>query len=190
MTGSKPSGIEYQRMISGELYLPADPELAAARARARDLEFRFNHTPPGEPERRLAILRQLFGSTGQGLEIEPTLHVDYGLNIHLGDGFYANSNCVMLDVAEIRIGQGTMLASAVQLLTATHPVNPVARASGRELGFPITIGNRVWLGGGVIVGPGVSIGNDAVVGAGSVVVKDLPDGVVAVGNPARVVRKV
>lgn len=190
MTSHVPTGIEYQRMISGELYLSEDPELVAARARARALTFRFNHTPPDRPEERSAILRELFGSTGEHFEIEPTLHVDYGINIHIGQRFYANANCVLLDVAEIRIGDDTMLAPGVQLLTATHPVDPVVRTSGRELGFPITIGRRVWLGGGVIVGPGVTIGDDVVVGSGAVVIKDLPDGVVAVGNPARVVRSI
>ena len=185
-----PTGAEYQRMIRGEPYRPADPELVAARARARSLTHRFAQTPPEQGERRSAILRELFGSTGEHLEIEPTLHVDYGINIHLGDGFYANANCVLLDVAEIRIGRDTMFGPAVQLLTATHPVDPQERISGRELGFPITIGERVWLGGGVIVGPGVTIGDDVVVGSGAVVIHDLPPGVVAVGNPARVVREV
>lgn len=185
-----PTGIEFQRMISGEPYLSEDPELVAARARARSLAFRFNHTRPEEGAARRELLRALMGSTGQRFEIEPTLHVDYGFNIHLGEGFYANANCVMLDVAEIRIGRDTMFGPAVQLLTATHPVDPQERISGRELGFPISIGDRVWLGGGVIVGPGVTIGDDVVVGSGAIVVKDLPSGVVAVGNPARVVRTV
>jgi maltose O-acetyltransferase len=185
-----PTGIEFQRMISGELYLSGDPELVAARAHARSLEFRFNHTPPDQADERHRILRELFGSTGHHLEIEPTLHVDYGFNIHVGDGFYANANCVLLDVAPIRIGTGTMFGPGVQLLTATHPIDPVERLSGRELGYPITIGSRVWLGGGVIVGPGVTIGDDVVIGSGAVVVKDLPDRVVAVGNPARVVREI
>ncbi len=190
MSAPLPTGIEYQKMIAGELYLPADPELTAARERARSLEFRYNHTPPAQVEVRQAIMRELLGSTGPTFEIEPNLHVDYGVNIHLGDGFYANAHCVLLDVAEIRIGAGTMFGPGVQLLTATHPVDPTERLSGRELGFPITIGKRVWLGGGVIVGPGLTIGDDVVVGSGAVVVKDLPDGVVAVGNPARVVRSV
>ena len=190
MTAPRPSGIEYQRMISGQMYLPSDPELVGARRRARSLEFRFNHTPPEQADERRAILRELFGSTGRRFEVEPSLHVDYGVNIHIGQNFYANAHCVLLDVAEIRIGDDTMFAPAVQLLTATHPVDPVARTSGRELGFPITIGHRVWLGGGVIVGPGVTIGDDVVVGAGAVVVKDLPAGSVAVGNPARVVRTI
>ena len=183
------TGVEYQRMIAGELYAPGDPELVAARARARSLEFRFNHTPPERADERDRILRELLGTVGESVEIEPTLHCDYGVNIHLGDHFYANANCVLLDVAEIRIGNQVMLAPGVQLLTATHPVDAVERTSGRELGFPITIGNRVWLGGGVIVGPGVTIGDDVVVGSGAVVVKDLAAGVVAVGNPARIVRE-
>ena len=155
---------------------------------ARDLEFRFNHTPPTQPDARNALIRDLFGSIGEPFEIEPPLHVDYGINIHIGDGFYANASCVLLDVAPIHIGSQTMLAPAVQLLTATHPVDAAERVSGRELGHSIRIGDRVWLGGGVIVCPGVTIGNDVVVGAGAVVISDLPDGVVAVGNPARVVR--
>jgi maltose O-acetyltransferase len=185
-----PTGIEFQRMISGEPYLSDDPELVAARRRARSLAFRFNHTPPEQADTRRSLLRELLGSTGERFEIEPTLHVDYGFNIHLGEGFYANANCVLLDVAQIRIGRDTMFGPAVQLLTATHPVDPQERISGRELGYGITIGERVWLGGGVIVGPGVTIGDDVVVGSGAVVVKDLPAGVVAVGSPARVVRTV
>ena len=184
-----PTGIEYQRMIAGELYAPSDLELGEVRKWARDLEFRFNHTPPTQPDARRALLRDLFGSVGEPIEIEPTLHVDYGINIHIGDGFYANANCVMLDVAPIHIGSQTMFAPGVQVLTATHPVDPVERVSGRELGYAISIGSRVWLGGGVVVCPGVTIGDDVVVGAGSVVVRDLPDRVIAVGNPARVIRE-
>ena len=185
-----PTGVEYQRMISGQLYRPTDPELTDVRLRARKLEFAFNHTPPDQLSERESLIRQLFGAIGQRFEIEPTIHVDYGCNISVGEDFYANANCVLLDVAPIRIGAQTMLAPGVQLATATHPVDPQERTSGRELGMPITIGNRVWLGAGVIVGPGVTIGNDVVVGAGAVIVKDLPDGVVVVGNPARVLRTI
>jgi maltose O-acetyltransferase len=184
-----PTGTEYQRMIAGEPYAPSDLELGEVRAWARDLEFRFNHTPPTQPEARRALIRDLFGTIGEPFEIEPTLHVDYGINIHVGDRFYANANCVMLDVAPIHIGSETMLAPGVQLLTATHPVDAAERVSGRELGLPIRIGKRVWLAGGAIVCPGVTIGDDVVVGAGSVVVHDLPDRTVAVGNPARVIRR-
>ena len=182
-----PTGDEYRLMIAGELYLPADPELVALRGWAREQLLRFNTTPPAS---RRGVLRELFGSTGEQFEVEYGLHVDYGINIHLGERFYANANTVMLDVAPVRVGDDTMFGPGVQLLTATHPVDPVARISGRELGFPITIGSRVWLGGGVIAGPGVTIGDDTVVGSGAVVVKDLPARVVAVGNPARIVRAV
>jgi maltose O-acetyltransferase len=181
-----PTGVEYQLMLAGEPYLSSDPELVALRAWARTVLLEFNRTPP---ESRARVLRQLFGSAGEHVEFEYGLHVDYGINIHLGERFYANANCTMLDVAEIRIGDDTMFGPGVQLLTATHPVDAAERISGRELGFPITIGSRVWLGGGVIVGPGVSIGDDCVIGSGAVVIKDLPPRVVAVGNPARIVRE-
>lgn len=177
-------------MVAGEPYLSADPQLAALRLWARSLVHRFNHTPPHEEGLKSALLAELFGSIGGACTIEPGLHVDYGLHIRIGRNFYANANCVMLDVAAISIGDDTMFGPAVQLLTATHPVEPQERISGRELGVPIMIGSRVWLGGGVIVGPGVTIADDTVVGSGAVVVRDLPAGVVAVGNPARVIREV
>lgn len=184
----KPSGPEYQLMISGQLYAPDDPELQAYRNQTKHQLWRFNHAAPG-PE-RIGVLAELFGSGGEGAYVEPWLHVDYGCNIHVGRNFYANANCVLLDVAEIRIGDDVMLAPMVGLYTATHPVDPQERISGRELGYPITLGDRVWLGGGVSVAPGVTIGADTVVGAGSVVTKDLPPRVVAVGNPARVIRTI
>ena len=177
-------------MVAGKPYRPADPELSALRLRARSLVFRFNHTPPSQEAARQSLLAELFGSLAGPCTIEAGLHVDYGMNIHIGTDFYANAGCVMLDVAPIRIGDGTMFGPAVQLLAATHPVDPAQRTSGLEMGAAITLGRRVWLGGGVVVGPGVTIGDDTVVGSGSVVVKDLPAGVVAVGNPARPVRSV
>ena len=189
MTG-QPWGREFDRMVEGELYDPADPELVTMRAAARLLTHRFNHTPPGQGEARAALLRQLLGSVGDSCTIEPSLHVDYGRNISVGDRCYANANNVWLDVAPIRIGDDTMLGPGVQLLAATHPTDPAARTSGLEQGLPIRLGDAVWLGGGVIVGPGVTIGDGTVVGAGSVVVRSLPAGVIAVGNPARVLRSV
>lgn len=185
----KPGGSEYRKMIAGELYRPSDPELLAYRQQAREILHRFNTLGPAQAQTRRDVLRDLFGSVGCDPWVEQRLHVDYGCNIHVGDRFYANANCVLLDVAEIRIGDDAMLAPAVGLYTATHPLDAATRVSGVELGFPITIGNRVWLGAGVIVCPGVTIGDDVVVGAGAVVTKDLPDRVVAVGNPARVVRE-
>ncbi len=183
-----PSGEQYRRMISGQLYDPRDEELVALVARAKLLTYRFNQTPPEPRSQRTALLKELFGSVGEQIEVEPRLYVDIGLNIHVGERFYANTNCVLLDVAEIRIGDDVWLAPGVQLLTATHPVDPQERTSGLELAAPITLGHRVWLGAGALVGPGVTIGDDTVVGFGAVVVKDLPPRVVAVGNPARAIR--
>lgn len=185
----KPSGTEYQKMISGQLYRPDDPELVAYRVHTRTVMDRFNSAAATDAPARVAALRELFGSAGADLWVEQRLHVDYGCNIHVGDRFYANANCVFLDVAEIRIGDDVMLAPAVGLYTATHPLDAATRISGQELGYPITIGDRVWIGGGVTVCPGVTIGEETVIGAGAVVTKDLPARVVAVGNPARVVKE-
>ena len=181
---------EREKMIAGELYRPDDPELVQLRLRARRLTRLFNATTEEEPERRQELLRELFGTLPDPVEIEPPFRCDYGLNIHAGPGLFINFGCVILDVAEVHIGSGVMLAPNVQILSATHPLDPEERQSCWELGKPIRNANRVWLGGGVIVCPGVTIGDDAVIGAGSVVTRDIPAGVVAVGNPAREVRRV
>lgn len=175
------------RMLAGELYLADDPAIQAELARAEDLMERFNaSTRTGGG--RAAILRELLGSVGDGVTVRPPLRVDYGSRVHIGAGTFVNYDCVMLDVAPIRIGARCQIAPRVQLLTATHPLDPDARRAGWESGAPITIGDNVWLGGGVIVCPGVTIGDDTVVGAGAVVTRDLPAGVLAVGVPARVLR--
>jgi maltose O-acetyltransferase len=176
-------------MLRGELYLAGDPELVAARVRARRLWQRFNSTDPGDPAGARALLGELLGSIGTDAWIEAPFHCDYGAQITLGDAVFINMSCVFLDPAPIVIGARAQLGPGVQLLTATHPLGATARTAGPELARPITIGPRAWLGGGVIVGPGVTIGADTVVGAGSVVVRDLPAGVVAVGNPCRVLRR-
>lgn len=177
-------------MLRGELYLSDDPTLVADRARARDLIHRYNHSGQSEQAERDRLLRSLLGSVGDGVVIEPPFRCDYGSPISIGDGTFVNYDCVMLDVAPIRIGAACQIATRVQLLAATHPIDPVARRIGWEYGQPITIGDNVWLGGGVIVCPGVTIGDDTVVGAGSVVTRDLPGGVVAFGAPARVRRRI
>jgi maltose O-acetyltransferase len=186
---ARSAGRQFRRMVGGELYDPADPELVALRGTARSLTHRFNHTPPDQGGTRSALLRELFSAVGPACTIEPTLHVDYGCNISVGERCYANANNVWLDVAPIRIGDDAMLGPGVQLLTATHPTDRAERTAGLELGLAITLGDAVWLGGAVIVCPGVTIGDGTVVGAGSVVVQSLPAGVVAVGNPARIVRR-
>jgi maltose O-acetyltransferase len=180
---------ERDKMLRGELYLASAPELTAARARARDLWQRLNALPAGAGEERAALLRELLGSVGPGATIEPPFYCDYGTQIHLGADVFVNFNCVLLDPAPIHIGDQTMLAPNVQLLTADHPRDAETRVAGRELARPIAIGPRVWIGAGSIVCPGVSIGADTTIGAGSVVVRNVPPGVVAAGNPCRVVRQ-
>ena len=177
-------------MLRGELYLASDPEIQADLARAQDLMERYNATLDSERDERARLLRELLGELGDGVAIRPPFHCDYGRYISIGAGTFVNYGCAMLDVAPIRIGAACQLATHVQLLTATHPVDPSARRLGWEYAQPITIGDNVWLGGGAIVCPGVSIGDDTVVGAGAVVTRDLPAGVVAYGNPARVQREI
>ena len=178
-----------ERMLAGELYQADDPEIAADSLRAMTLTERFNATPAADPAARRRLLTELFDSYGENSEIRPPLYVDYGYQTTVGAGTFANFGLVILDVARVRIGDDVQIGPNVQLLTATHPLEPGPRREKWESAEPITIGDNVWLGGGVIVCPGVTIGADTVVGAGSVVTTDLPAGVLAVGVPARVVRQ-
>jgi len=180
---------ERERMLNGELYLAADPELVAARLRARRLARLYNATTEEEPGRRREMLRELFGAVGGVCEVEPPFRCDYGANIEVGDNFYANFDCVILDCNRVRIGRDVKFGPRVQVLTATHPVDPVQRASGRELAHAIAIGDGVWVGAGAIIGPGVTVGEGSTIGAGSVVVRDVPPDVVAAGVPCRVLRR-
>lgn len=178
------------RMLRGELYLADDPELIAERATAQALLERYNRTPDADDEERDRLLRDLLGEVGDGVVVKPTFRCDYGSYISIGSATFVNYDCVMLDVCPIRIGSACQIATRVQLLAATHPIDPDPRRRGWESGSPITIGDNVWLGGGVIVCPGVTIGDDTVVGAGAVVTRDLPAGVVAFGTPAVVHREI
>jgi maltose O-acetyltransferase len=178
-----------QRMLAGDPYIHDDPELVADWLRCALLVREYNMSSPAEPERRAELLRTLLGSVGAGTVIRSPLHCDYGYQTTIGARSFANWNLTLLDVGRITIGDDVQLGPNVQLLTATHPVQPGPRRDKWEAAEPITIGHNVWLGGGVIVLPGVTIGPDTVVGAGAVVTKDLPAGVVAVGNPARIVRE-
>jgi maltose O-acetyltransferase len=180
---------EREKMLAGEFYDPLDPELVAARARARDLCWDLNATRDRDEAIRRRILTELFGTGGDSVWMQPPFYCDYGSNIHLGTRVFFNFNCVVLDVAEVRIGDFTLFAPGVQILTATHPLDAVLRRT-RENAKPITIGSDVWVGGGAIICPGVTVGDRAVIGAGSVVTKDVPAGVVAFGNPCRVVREI
>ena len=179
-----------ERKSSGERYQGDDPVLGADRDRAYRLSLQLNTLPTGEDAARRAVLAQLLGTLGQDASLVPPLRVDYGYNVHLGDRAFVNFDAVLLDVAPIVIGADCQLATRVQLLTATHPIDAAARATRWEWGEPITLEDGVWLGGGVIVLPGVTIGEGTVVGAGAIVTRDLPAGVVAAGNPARVLREI
>lgn len=178
-----------ERMLAGELYIADDPEIIADLDRAARLTERFNRSAADDPEGRLAALRELLGSVGEETWVRPPFHCDYGWQTHLGPRCFVNFNAVFLDVARITIGADVQIGPNVQLLTATHPVEAEPRRAKWEAAKPITIGDNVWLGGGVIVLAGVTIGDNTVVGAGAVVTRDLPANVVAVGNPARVVRE-
>jgi maltose O-acetyltransferase len=178
------------KMLAGELYLATDPELVAADLRAQNLLFRFNLTPPDARDERRALLVDLFGSFGDSAVVRPSFRCDYGSNITIGEGTFINYDCVFLDCNCIVIGREVQIAPRVQIYTATHPLDPATRRSSLEFALPVVVHDGVWLGGGVIVCPGVTIGENTVVGAGSVVTRDLPAGVLAVGNPCRVLRPI
>ena len=176
-------------MLAGELYDPFDPELVAARTRARDLCQDLNATRESEEEQRRGILRQLFGAGGETVWMQPPFFCDYGSNIELGERVFFNFNCIVLDVCRVRIGSFSLFGPAVQIYTPMHPVEAELRRR-QEFGKPVEIGSDVWVGGAAIILPGVTIGSRAVIGAGSVVTRDVPEGVFAAGNPCRVLREI
>jgi len=178
-----------ERMLAGDLYRADDPVLQAEQRHAATLLAEYNRSPATDGAQRRLLLGDLLGTLGDDVEIRPPFHCDYGWQTHVGARTFVNVGLVALDVARITIGKDVQLGPYVQLLTPTHPLDAQRRREGWEAALPITIGDNVWLGGGVIVCPGVTIGDSTVVGAGSVVVDDLPPGVLAVGNPARVVRE-
>lgn len=175
---------EKQKMLAGELYLASDPALLLDRQRARGLTRMYNDSLESEISQRAVVLKRLFGASGEGCEVEPPFQCDYGYNIYVGQRFYANYGCVVLDVCPVRIGDDCMLGPGVHIYTATHPLDPSLRRSKLEYGLPVNIGNNVWIGGRAVILPGVSIGDEAVVAAGAVVTRDVPPGVLVMGNPA------
>jgi maltose O-acetyltransferase len=181
---------EKQKMLAGELYLANDSELAADAQRAADLLDRYRQTASRDRATQRQILRALFGRVGEQPSIVPPFYCDYGSHIYIGDRFYMNYGGVILDCNEVQIGDDVLCGPYVQIYAAYHPTDPAERLTGRELAGPIRIGNNVWIGGGVIICPNVTIGDNVTIGAGSVVTKDIPANVVAVGNPCRVVRAV
>ncbi|HEX4147095.1 MAG TPA: sugar O-acetyltransferase [Pirellulales bacterium] len=180
---------EKEKMLAGELYDPLDAELVEARERARDLCQDLNATREKDQQHRRRILIELFGKGGESVWMQPPFYCDYGSNIMLGERVFFNFNCIVLDVCLVRVGDFTLFGPAVQIYTATHPLNPELRRN-QEFGKPIEIGSDVWVGGGAILCPGVQIGSKTVIGAGSVVTRDIPDGVFAAGNPCRVIREI
>jgi maltose O-acetyltransferase len=184
----EPVSGQKERMLAGELYIADDPELAIDARRAALLVEQFNSSSAAAPERRQALLRELLGEIGDGVEVRPPFYCDYGYQISIGPGTFVNFGAVLLDVARITVGADVQVGPNVQLLTPTHPIDAAQRRAKWEAAEPITVRDNVWLGGGAIVLPGVTIGENTVVGAGSVVTRDLPADVVAAGNPARIVR--
>jgi maltose O-acetyltransferase len=180
---------EREKMLRGELYDPFDPELVAGRIRARNLCLKMNALPEEDETGRRACVKELFGRGGESVWLQPPFFCDYGANIYLGERVFFNFNCIVLDVCEVHIGNFTLFGPAVQIYTATHPMNAELRRK-QEAGKPITIGSDVWVGGGAILCPGVSIGDKTVIGAGAVVTRDIPAGVFAAGNPCRVIREI
>jgi maltose O-acetyltransferase len=178
-----------ERMLRGELYIADDADNDAEFGRVQELLASFNGSAPGAWDERDRLLRQTLRHVGEGAVVRPPFYCEYGA-VSIGDNTFINIDAVMLDVAPITIGAACQIATRVQLLTATHPIDPDPRRAGWEYAEPITLADNVWLGGGVIVCPGVTIGRDTVVGAGAVVTKDLPQGVVAAGVPARVLREI
>jgi maltose O-acetyltransferase len=180
---------EKEKMLAGELYDPLAPELVRARERARELCQDLNATREADQEARRRILKELFGRGGESVRVQPPFFCDYGTNILLGERVYFNFNCVVLDVCVVKVGDFTLFGPAVQIYTATHPMNAELRRR-QESGKPVEVGSDVWVGGGAVICPGVKVGSKSVIGAGSVVTRDIPDGVFAAGNPCRVVREI
>jgi maltose O-acetyltransferase len=180
---------ERQKMLAGELYDPLDAALVAGRDRAQDLCRSLNDSRQSQQTERRRILEELFGGGGDTVWVQPPFHCDYGSNIHLGTRVFFNFNCTVLDACEVRIGDYTLFGPGVQILTPLHPLNAELRRT-REYGRPIQIGADVWVGGGALVLAGVHIGSRTIIGAASVVTRDIPEGVLAAGNPCRVIRDV
>ena len=182
---------EKEKMLRGELYdADGDPQLVREREACKELCFSFNSLHPSTRAKQDQLLRRLFGRVGVSVRIEPSFWCDYGYNIELGENFYANHNCVMLDCAKISFGDNVFVGPGCGFYTAGHPLDAERRDRGLEYARPITVGSSVWFGGGVQVLPGVTIGDKVVIGSGSVVTNDIPSGVVAAGNPCRVLRTI
>lgn len=176
------------RMLAGLPYKAWMDGLPEERMKNKKKIYEYNHCEPDESEKMDKLIRDILGRAGEGVHIEAPFHCDYGKNIEVGDNFFANYNCCILDVGKVITGNNVQFAPNVSLYTAGHPIHPDSRNSGYEYGIGIIIGNNVWIGGNVVVNPGVHIGDNVVIGSGSVVTRDIPDNVIAAGNPCRVIR--
>ena len=182
---------ERHRMMEGKLYLPTEEELLADQAVCLERLYEYNHTRPSQNEEREALLKEMFAEIGEGVYLEPPFHANWaGHHVHMGKNVYANFNLTLVDDGEIYIGDYTMIGPNVTIATAGHPVLPELRQEAYQFNIPVHIGKNVWIGAGVIILPGVTVGDNTVIGAGSVVTKDIPSDVVAVGNPCRVLRPI
>ncbi|MDI6452577.1 sugar O-acetyltransferase [Peloplasma aerotolerans] len=181
---------EKEKMLSGKLYLASDEELRQMRQNARSILDVFNASKFSDTIKRRDLIFQLFGQVGQNVKVNKPFYCDYGVNIHVGDNFYANYDCMIIDVGEVKIGHNVFFGPRVNIYTAGHPIDKDVRNTQLEYGKTVTIGDDVWIGGNVVINPGVTIGSNVVIGSGSVVVKDIESNVVAAGNPCKVVRKI
>lgn len=182
---------ERRRMMEGKLYLPTGEELLADQAVCLERLYEYNHTRPSQNEEREALLKEMFAEIGEGVYLEPPFHANWaGHHVHMGKNVYANFNLTLVDDGEIYIGDYTMIGPNVTIATAGHPLLPELRQEAYQFNIPVHIGKNVWIGAGVIILPGVTVGDNTVIGAGSVVTKDIPSDVVAVGNPCRVLRPI
>jgi len=180
---------EYEKMLAGDWYNPLDPELRQMRLAVRQKLAAYNSSASSHHKQRRLLLADILGSVGQNVFIEPPFHCDYGKHLFIGHGVFFNFNCVVLDVAPVTIGNNVFVGPAVQIYTVNHPLAAAERRTGIEQAAPITIGDDVWLGGGVIICPGIRIGARSVIAAGSVVTQDIPEDVLAAGNPCRILRQ-
>lgn len=179
-----------ERMLAGLPYKAWLDGLREERMENKLKIHEYNLTRPDDKKKMKEMIKNILGKTGEDVCVEQPFRCDYGKNIEVGNNFFANYNCVILDVAKVTIGENVMFAPNVSIYTAGHPIHPESRNSGYEYGIPVTIGDNVWVGGSVVINPGVKIGNNVVIGSGSVVTKDIPDNVIAVGNPCRVIREI
>lgn len=179
-----------ERMLSGLPYKAWLDDLKEEREACRDILYELNTLSPKERNKIPEIVKELFGKVGEGIWLEPPFHCDYGWNIEVGDNFFANFGFTVLDAGKVSIGDNVQIAPNVSIYTAGHPLYPDSRNSGYEYGIPVTIGNNVWLGGNVVILPGVTIGDNVVIGAGSIVTKDIPENMLAAGNPCKIIREI